>query len=579
MLIARFSFARLILITAVVFLITLTGNLFGQTLSPGPQVLTFFSDVDDTEQPYGLYLPPGFDAAKEYPLVVSLHGAGSNHRLNLRRVFGKSNSAGETDVEASRYFPEWADVDYIVATPYARGTMGYQGVAEKDVMDVIEDVKRRFRIDENRMYLTGLSMGGGGTLWIGLTRPDLWAAIAPVCPAPPQETADLAQNALNIPVHFFQGGADPVVRPEGTRAWVQRLKDLGVQVEYEEFPGVGHDSWVQAYEGGRIFDWFSQHKRNPFPDQVRFSTTRYKYNDAYWVRFDRLTPGTLASIDAAFTAPNRIEISTTDLDGFTLHLAGHPRFNRENLLEVRIDGRAVETPAADSVSFCRMLDGWISGKCEQADLAKRPGSEGPMSEVIESRHIYVYGTEGDPSPEESQARYAQAARAAEWSVNRGWFMGRVMVFPRLLADSDVRPSDLETSNLVLFGTKETNSLIAQFSDRLPIEFSGSDTEYGLVYVYPAGERVVLISSGLPWWQPPEDGSTGQGGRSSPFTNQVPAFWLSGRGDYLLFKGSADNIIAEGRFDQNWRLPAADAEKMLATGAVTVKDDAIAGVPR
>lgn len=56
-----------------------------QLLPPGPQVLTFFSDVDDTEQPYALYLPPNFDASRRYPLVVSLHGAGSNHRLNLRR--------------------------------------------------------------------------------------------------------------------------------------------------------------------------------------------------------------------------------------------------------------------------------------------------------------------------------------------------------------------------------------------------------------------------------------------------------------------------------------------------------------
>src|ERR1041385_3268620 len=88
---------------------------FGQALKPGPQVLTFFSDVDDTEQPYGLYLPKNFNPSKKYPLVIMLHGAGSNHRLSLRRVFGKSNQGDETDVEATRYFPEWRDVDYIVA--------------------------------------------------------------------------------------------------------------------------------------------------------------------------------------------------------------------------------------------------------------------------------------------------------------------------------------------------------------------------------------------------------------------------------------------------------------------------------
>ena len=69
-----------------------------QTLKSGPQVLTFFSDVDDTEQSYAIYLPKEFNPRKKYPLVISLHGAGSNHRLNLRRVFGKSNQGEENAV-------------------------------------------------------------------------------------------------------------------------------------------------------------------------------------------------------------------------------------------------------------------------------------------------------------------------------------------------------------------------------------------------------------------------------------------------------------------------------------------------
>ena len=239
-----------------------------------------------------------------------LHGAQSNHRLSLKRVFGFSNQEGENDLEATRYFQQWADVDYIVASPLARGTMGYKGIPEKDVWDVVADVKRRFHIDEDRTYLTGLSMGGGGTLWIGLTRPDVWAAIAPVCPAPPFGTVERAPNALNFPVHFFQGGADPVVNPEGTRQWRKRLEDLGTKVEYVEYPGVQHNSWEKAYADEAIFKWFGQFKRNKFPDRVRFVTDAYQYGGAYWVKFDKLTPGTFAKIDAQFKAPNRIEIAT-----------------------------------------------------------------------------------------------------------------------------------------------------------------------------------------------------------------------------------------------------------------------------
>ncbi|MCC6261958.1 MAG: hypothetical protein IT169_00150, partial [Bryobacterales bacterium] len=198
-----------------------------QVYPAGPQVLTFFSGIDDSDQPYALYLPKNFDAAKKYPLVVSLHGAWSNHRLNLRRVFGKGNRAGETDPEATRYFPALRDVDFLVASPYSRGTMGYQGIPEQDVYDVLADVKKRFPIDEDRIYLTGLSMGGGGTFWLALTRPDIWAAIAPVCAAVPEGSLDLAPNLLNIPVHLFHGDADPAVPVEQSRKWNHELLRIG----------------------------------------------------------------------------------------------------------------------------------------------------------------------------------------------------------------------------------------------------------------------------------------------------------------------------------------------------------------
>src|SRR6185369_4823008 len=142
-------------------------------------------DVDSSDQPYALYVPKNFDRARTYPLVISLHMEESSHLLNMRQFLGRN-----------------PDVDFLVASPLARGSMGYRGIAEKDVYDVLADVKRRYPVDEDRVYMTGLSMGGGGTLWIGLTRPDIWAAIAPVCPAPPEGTQDFAPNALNYPVHF-----------------------------------------------------------------------------------------------------------------------------------------------------------------------------------------------------------------------------------------------------------------------------------------------------------------------------------------------------------------------------------------
>jgi poly(3-hydroxybutyrate) depolymerase len=535
---------------AIISLLLVTGAAsFAQTLQPGPQVLTFFSDVDDTEQPYGLYLPKKFSVTKKYPLVIMLHGAGSNHRLALRRVFGKSNVPNETDVEATLYFPAWKDVDYIVASPYARGTMGYQSIAEKDVYDVLADVKRRFPIDDDRVYLTGLSMGGGGTLWLGLSRPDIWAAIAPVCPAPPDGTDELAPNALNYPVHIFHGDADPLVRPAGVREWVKRFDSLETKIEYTEYPGVGHNSWENAYQDGFIFTWFAKFRRNRYPERVRFATSRYKYDSAYWVHLDALTPGTLASIDAKFVAVNRLEITTSALNAFTLNLTGHPKFNPKQSVEVTIDGKKIMTKA---FSFSKREGEWSAVKYEAAAKSKRPGAEGPISEVIASRHVYVYGTADNPPEKELQARRSQADHAANWSVDRGPFLRRVMVFPRVLADKEVRPSDLESSNLILFGTKATNSVIAKFSEQLPMHFNGAEG-YGLVYIFPIDSHYVLINSGLPWW------TVGEVSANPPTRRGFrplygPPGLLMDLQDYLLFKGSVENVIAAGRFDHNWRMP-------------------------
>lgn len=534
-------------------------NSTAQKLATGPQVLTFHSDVDDTEQPYGLYLPKNFDEQKKYPLVIMLHGAGSNHRLALRRVFGKTNFEGENDVEASRYFPEWDDVEYIVASPYARGTAGYRGIPEKDVWDVVADVKRRFSIDEDRMYLTGLSMGGGGTLWIGLSRPDVWAAIAPVCPAPPKGTEDIAQNAYNLPVHFFHGDQDQAVPVTVSRDWVENLKNLGTKVEYKEYEGVNHDSWEPAYKDGFIFDWFGQFKRSLYPDEVKFASGQYKYGSAYWVKLDKLIPGKVAKLEARFSKTNTLEVKVTDLSAFTLKLADHPKYNSGEKLQLTINGKKVKTSDKDSISFVLNKDKWISGNINLKEGVKQKGAEGPIKEAFSDRHIYVYGTADNPSESELKQRVDLADQAATWSVYRGPFLGRMMIFPRVVADKDVRPSDIEDANLVLFGTKETNTLIQKYADKLPVHLTTPSKDHGLFYIFPLNGNYVAVNSGLPWWTSPKE----PGFR---FSTQ-PVGVLDDFKDFILFRGGLNEIVSEGWFNEDWELSESDKNALKASGVV------------
>jgi pimeloyl-ACP methyl ester carboxylesterase len=535
--------------------------LTAQTYQPGPQVLTFVSDIDATDQPYAVYVPKQLDTQRKYPLVVSLHDSFSNHRLNMRRVFGRGNRPGESDAEATRFFPPLRDVEFVVASPLARGTMGYQGIPEQDVYAVLADVKRRFPIDEDRIYLTGPSMGGGGTLWLGLTRPDVWAAIAAVCPAAPAGAEALAGNALNIPVKLFQGENDPVVPAAQTRNWHKLFLRSGVNSEYVEYPGVRHNSWDYAYKNGAIFDWFAPYRRAAHPDRVRLATRQYKYSSAYWVQIEALTPGTLASVDAKFTSRNAIDVRTNSLDGFTLRLAGHPLFTRTQALQVMLDGKPFRSKTSDAVSFSRSGAVWLPKRYILPANAKRRGAEGPIGEAFASRHVYVYGTADSPEPEEVRRRREVALHAASWSSPRT----RLLLTLRVVADAEVSEADLKTANLILFGTRETNSLIARYADRLPLELNASAADYGLLFVTGVDGRHIVVSSGLPWWT-----------RADQADSTGPAFipaalkMLQSFGDYLFLKGGLDGIIASGLFDSNWKLPKEAAERMAATGAVKIR---------
>lgn len=564
------NFIRRVVLSTLLVAVIGVINSEAQQLKPGPQDLSFFSSVDDTDQPYSVYIPDNFDESKSYPLVVFLHGAWSNHRLGLRRLFGVGNSQGydfikpgnvpfENDVEATRYWPEFRPVGYIAAAPLARGTAGYQGIPEQDVYEMIDDLKSRFLIDEDRIYLTGLSMGGGGTLWLGLTRPDVWAAIAPVCPATPQSTLELGGNAANLPVHLFIGDKDFLFQT--AQDWKGKLESSALRLDYVEYPGVGHNSWEWAYKDGFIFEWFSQFKRDLFPEQVKFSTKWFRYNKAYWVKIDDLVPGEMAVVDARFTGANMVEVATSGVPAFTLNVDGHPQFNASRKLTVKVDGQSFSVRSADAASFTRSGARWENRKFTPGLNSKQPGAEGPLYEAVAGSHLYVYGTGGNPTEEELAARMAQAATAADWS-GRG---GRIMVFPRVISDKEVRQSDYVTSNLILFGTRETNAIIDNFSDKLPMHLNTDAEGYGLVYIFPMNRHYILVNSGLPWWTPPKQ-APGQGSLTFMGTRVEV---LKNFGDFILFRESPDNAVSKGNFDENWKLKENDIQALGASGVISL----------
>ena len=228
-------------------------------VKPGEiQARTYFFEEANKKMGYSLFVPEGYDKKKKYPLMVALHGLWSNHWQMIRYP-------GLTKLAQKH--------GYVVVAPMGYNSSGWNGsrgqvsrfskppnlgeLSEKDVMNVLGIIREEFKIDDKRIYLMGHSMGGGGTWHLGMKYPEIWAALAPVAPAPPKNIQDLAK-IKGMPVIVVQGDRDGLVR--STRIWVAKMKELGMNHEYIEVKGGNHIR--PAYEKlPEIYDFFNRHAK------------------------------------------------------------------------------------------------------------------------------------------------------------------------------------------------------------------------------------------------------------------------------------------------------------------------------
>jgi poly(3-hydroxybutyrate) depolymerase len=214
----------------------------------------------DKEMEYAQFVPSTYDKTQKAPLMIALHGLGSNPQQIIRYI-------GLTDLAEKH--------GYIVVAPYGYNERGWYGQAppfdrnpkppnlfelsEKDVMNVLDLAKKDFNIDPNRIYLMGHSMGGGGTIHIALKNPDLFAALAPIAPAIFHKTDEL-ERIKNVPVILVQGDKDNLVKVERIRPFADKMKELKMTYEYVEVPGGGHVD-VAAKNLPKIFEFFDKHPK------------------------------------------------------------------------------------------------------------------------------------------------------------------------------------------------------------------------------------------------------------------------------------------------------------------------------
>jgi predicted peptidase len=194
---------------------------------------------------YLLHLPEGAKAGKKkWPLLVFLHGRGERGD-NLNRV--KAHGPPK--------FAEKKDMEFIVVSPQCpKSDLWWK---PNIVAGLVDEVIGKHHVDKDRVYLTGLSQGGFGTWATAAEYPKKFAAVAPVCGG---GKVEWAKKYGKLPIWNFhdKDGAVPVIR---SRIMVEAIKKAGGKVKYTEYPGVGHNSWNQAYDDPKLYEWFLSHKR------------------------------------------------------------------------------------------------------------------------------------------------------------------------------------------------------------------------------------------------------------------------------------------------------------------------------
>jgi predicted peptidase len=216
--------------------------------SGAPSTVVFERTVSSAvEGRYLIHLPDGYDDSEQrWPLILFLHGSGE-----------RGNEIERVSIHGPlKRIREGFDLPFVIVAPQV--PEGERWTPER-LDAVMADVLERYRIDDERMYLTGLSMGGYGTWDFAMSRPDVFAAIAPICGG---GQAHFACVLRDTPVWAFHGARDTVVPAERSREIVRVLEGCDGNIHYTEYPDAGHDSWTETYANPALYDWFLQHRRS-----------------------------------------------------------------------------------------------------------------------------------------------------------------------------------------------------------------------------------------------------------------------------------------------------------------------------
>lgn len=527
---------------------------------------TFVSAIDGSIQYYAVTPQTGSDTTNA-ALFLSVHGAGV-----------------EAIGQARAYKPkDWGTL--VAATNRRPRGFNWEDWGRLDAMEVLNIAKKKFNPDPQRIYLTGHSMGGHGTWYLGATYPELWAAIAPCAGYPtlkeygshdgkiPDSTSSLiekillqagnqsdviklAKNYKPLGVYIFHGDSDRVVSVNYARQMKKVLADFHPDFAYKEYPGGSHWFSNESVDWPPLFNFFKSHTILPDSavNTIDFKTSSPGISSSYrWATIQQqILPLQFSRIQLSRNlAAKTITGSTENVQTLKL-VAG--QFGKGSSITITLDSLAplhyTVSNTADSI--------WLQKQNNQWQIAAAPGAEqkgpqryGTFKEAFNHNMVFVYGTKGNKAENE------WAFNKARYDAETWYYRGNGAV--DIIADKEYNANEYAGRNVIIYGNASTNSAWSLLLNDSPVQVTRNHVRAGAnawsgddLAVYftwpiknPAVNSVGVVAG------------TGLKGMNAANANQ---YFAGGSGfpDYMIFRldmlrDGSKAIELAGFFDNNWQM--------------------------
>ncbi len=400
--------------------------------------------------------------------------------------------------------------------PYGRYCNAFKFAGEIDVLEAIEDVCRRYRIDRDRIAVRGFSMGGAAAWHFSVHYADRWAAANPGAgfaesarylkllrdgqpPIPEYErklwhlydATDYAANLRHCPTVAYSGEIDP--QKQAADVMADALSANGIELKHVIGPGTKHSYHpAAAKEVDDAIASIASRGRERMPQKVSLTTYTLKYNHMNWLTVDGLDEHWQRARVEAALADSLVDITQAEnVAALTLSMpAGWAPFDVAQPVTIRISGSelAGPRPLTDrswSCSLHKAVGQWRLGPPPEVPLRKRRDLQGPIDDAFMDSFVFA--------PPTGTARHSAVEKWVRAEFDRAvdqWrrqFRGRV----RIVDDTAVDDEAIKAANLVLWGDPASNTVLRRIADRLPIKWGAAAVRVGAAQ-YPAEHHALVM---------------------------------------------------------------------------------------